>query len=345
MKKILIILLVIFLYSCKNNTPELLDIPNNLSFNQNTYTLTWNEVNGASSYIVHLNDSEYEVSSNTYVIPLPSGDYDVKVKALNKKIASNYSDSISIEVIKTESFDYSVSENISFEVVPGATSYKMYVYTMTNVLLKEESISTQINLDEYLGVVRFELGAYFKTHRIANTSFIINFDMLTYTKDTDDVEIQFDQAINGIHLNGNNLSSVQYTFEDKTIYVNSIYLDSLSDGIYVLNVLGDASYYYYIMVTSYERPSLISNAVVTYNNQDVNFTFDLQGGTFDGLTSTPAINQSDYTFTNQTLTISQSYINQVLIQHQNLDSIVLVYLISNGPYSIIGYLTINIRNI
>ena len=344
MKKLLIGLLVIFLFSCKNNTPELLDIPENLSFNQTTYTLTWNEVNGASSYVVYLDDSEYEVSTNAFVVPLSSGDYEVKVKAINNKTASAYSSPISIEVIKLETFNYTVSENISFDVVPGASSYKMYAYSSTNTLIKEESVTTQINLDEYIGVVRFELEAYFKTHKIANTSFKINFDLITYTKDTDDLEIQLYQTISSFHVNKINLTASQYALEENKVYIKNTYLDSLSDGIYVLSMTGTSTYYYYMMITSYERPSLLSASVATYSNQDITFTFDLKGGTFDGLTGTPSINQNDYTFINQTLTISQSYMTQVLNQHPNLDSIVLVYLISNGPYSIYGYLTINIRS-
>ena len=69
------------------------------------------------------------------------------------------------------------------------------------------------------------------------------------------------------------------------------------------------------MITSYERPSLTSSATVTYNNQDIQFTFDLKGGTFDGLTSTPEINQSNYMFDNQILTVNQAFIESILNQY------------------------------
>lgn len=83
---------------------------------------------------------------------------------------------------------------------------------------------------------------------------------------------------------------------------------------------------------------------MTYDNADLSFTFDLKGGIFEGLAANPGLDETDYGFNIDTLVISKAYIDSVILADSNRSRIIFSYVISNGPYTVIGYITVNLTN-
>ena len=114
------------------------------------------------------------------------------------------------------------------------------------------------------------------------------------------------------------------------------------EGIYCLEVRGSESYYTFINYTSKPKPKLLSESVVIYDNDDLTFKFELYGGRFLGLSSTPNLTKDEYGFNDGVLTIKQAYIERVKKDNKDLNSIILSYAVDNDTGTIIGYLTIRL---
>ena len=79
------------------------------------------------------------------------------------------------------------------------------------------------------------------------------------------------------------------------------------------------------------------------DTDNLTFEFDLKGGTFNGLSAQPTLTDLDYSFTGNTLTIYQTYFDGILADNPSRSSVIFAYVISNGPYTIIGYITVNMH--
>lgn len=131
MKKIIrfiVILIAIFtISSCTNN----LNAP---ILALNNGVLKWNEINGATNYIVNINDEEYATTNTKYDLTTLEGTKFVcKVKAQNGKNESLYSNEVIYNGTnnvsnKLSTPTISIKDNIiSWNMIENATSYEVYV--------------------------------------------------------------------------------------------------------------------------------------------------------------------------------------------------------------------------
>lgn len=342
MKKLILLLLLFALYGCSEKEVEVLSPPTNISFNTSNNTISWTPVQDVLSYVLSINGQTIELDANSYVINVPSGRYEIKVRAKYATGLSRYTVPIFIDVIKNETLNYQVSEQLSFDEVPGASSYKLEIYNTLNEKVFDEEITSPFDLEDRLGNLRFELKAYYQSSVIASEVFFINFQGLTYTKDTLDLVIQCCDTITEMYLNDDLVSSEYYSQAGNDVIINAAYLDLLESDVYILKTVGSFTTYQYLTITAYERPVLISNSQQVFNNSDISFTFDLKGGSFEGLAATPQVTLADYSFTEQTLVISKAYFEAIKSSNPTRDKVIFSYVISNGPYTVIGYLTVNL---
>lgn len=344
MKKLVFLLLLFVLYGCSNNKIEVLNPPQNLRFEVSSNTLRWDSVPDALSYVLSVDGQTIDLNQTSYVINLPSGRYEVKVRAVYETGQSRYTVPIMIDIIKNETLNYQVSNDLTFDLVPGATHYQLKVYNALNDVILDEAITSPFNLDDFMGNLRFELFAYYQTSVISSEIFFINFQGLTYTKDTLDLNISLLESVSEFYMNDNLISSEYYNQSDLELILSTSFLDQKTDDTYVMKFVGSFTTYRFLTITSYERPIIVSNSQATYNGSDLIFIFDLKGGSFEGLASTPVITLTDYSFDEQTLVISKDFIENILSNEPTRQRIIFSYVISNGPYTVIGYLTVNLNN-
>lgn len=344
MKRILILLTIFILYGCQSNKIEILNPPNNLRYVMSTNTISWDHIDGAFAYILSVNDVLYDVEGNTFVVNLPSGKYKIKVRAQYESGLSRFTVPIDIEIVKNEIFDYTISDSLSFSPIEGATSYSLKIYNVfLNEIIYDDYITSPYDLTTLMGSnFRFELKAYFLSNVIANTTFIVDFTPNTYTKDSTEFIININEPIISLYLDNARIDTENYIQTTTEIIFLSDYLEALEDGIYVLKLQGTVVLYKYLMITSYEKPVLVSSNNLTYDGEELTFTFDLKGGSFEGIAANPKLTESDYTFTGNTLIINKSYFDKVLLENPSRKSIIFSYVISNGPNTVIGYITVRL---
>lgn len=91
----------------------------------NGKTVTWTAVEGATSYKVKVNETEFEVTDTTYTVEEVDGTLSIAVKAVKEGADSLYSDAVEISnVLGTISYDDGI---ISWASVVGASGYRIRV--------------------------------------------------------------------------------------------------------------------------------------------------------------------------------------------------------------------------
>ena len=342
--KILYILLFMFiLCGCEQQSEPILNPPQNLRYEAETKTIFWDVVDEAISYELVINDDTYETTETSYYIDLPSGSYNVKVRAVYDYGLSRYTVSYQVDITRTEYFEINVSDTLDFNPIPGATSYGLMIYNSLNDVIFDDDIESGYDLSSYLGLLRFELKAFYNEAIIASNAFVVDFSGYNHIKEIDDLTITQTSPFDNLYLNDTLMDEANYTYENQIITISSLYLDTLEEGTYLLTIESTINIYLFIEVTSYEKPILLSDSQIDYNNEDIIVTFDLKGGTFDGLASSPTIDVLDYSFTGDTLTIRKAYIEAVLLDNPDRSFVIFSYVLSNGPYTIIGYITVNLK--
>ena len=96
MKKVLsifiFVFIVLFTIGCKEEIN--LSVPSNLKFDDKTGVLTWDDVEAATSYVVKINEQEYQTESPFYLVTDLKYDFVCVVKAINGEIETEYSEQI-----------------------------------------------------------------------------------------------------------------------------------------------------------------------------------------------------------------------------------------------------------
>lgn len=136
MKKIIIITFVLLctaacflsLAACKNEEPVTLSSPTGLKVNDECI-LTWNKVDGASSYLVEIDDKRYETQTNSLDIFTSTpeyGTYEIKVTAYGDLV--KYFDSKPSQV-----FEYTLPEvsGLKFQLINDGSTYTVVGFDKT----------------------------------------------------------------------------------------------------------------------------------------------------------------------------------------------------------------------
>lgn len=108
--------------ACKNDEPITLSSPTGLKVNDECI-LTWNKVDGASSYLVEIDDKRYETQTNSLDIFTSTpeyGTYEIKVTAYGDLV--KYFDSKPSQV-----FEYTLPEvsGLKFQLINDGSAYRV----------------------------------------------------------------------------------------------------------------------------------------------------------------------------------------------------------------------------
>jgi hypothetical protein len=138
-KKIITIFVLIFSFILLSGCTAI-STPGNIELDGRT--LTWNEVKGASAYIIKVNDDEYEASVNEFCLPSEYlGSIKVSIKAINKNKTSAFSleyNFVAKLYLETPQNITQSANKITWDQVDGATGYVLKINGAEYLTLKNE---------------------------------------------------------------------------------------------------------------------------------------------------------------------------------------------------------------
>lgn len=200
------------------------------------------------------------------------------------------------------------------------TFYPLVRYGTFNVRVKAKAqgyldsvytrISTFVWLDDYQDV---ELN--YSIHR-ATDLFIYDFDAMTSV----------------ISVNSRDISVGQqdYYLDDDKLYFSSSYLQSLPLGSYTYEIyVSKGKLHLAITIIDTELPYITTHNTVTFNDNDLTFTFELFGGSLLSLSGNN-ISTADYTIIDEDLVIKRAYIKNYFISNPEETFLTLTYNLQLG---------------
>jgi hypothetical protein len=144
-----------------------------------------------------------------------------------------------------------------------------------------------------------------------------------------------------VSYSGSPISTTAYTFENRILTLKSTYLTTLTVGEQILTVTTNiGSFQININIFDTSKPYMMSKSeVFTDFSTDVTVIYDLFGGSISGLSGNN-ITASDYTITNNTVTISKTFIENAFTSEPTRETLVIGYTLESGNNVVIGYIFI-----
>ena len=346
MKKLLMIVIpILLLFGCQRGT-GVLNPPKNIFYNESSMTITWDDIENANEYVIQVNEQIFNQTENLFDMSMfNTGDYQVKIKAIYDKGESYFSNALTIRIVKNIDIQFTFQDYLLKWSAPmDNLQYKVIIYGQDNQLLDEILTNEfEIEVNEQ-GYSRYQFEAYFYSNLVYQTT--IHFDMsgYVYARGIEDLNIYTN--INGVvKLDSFVLiAPTHYEMTESVLKLSQTTLESKMDGTYLFSIIGNEEIYYtWITITSIDSPKLISNPYVSYDGVDLIFDFELYGGIFLGLGSTPNIPSNMYSFVSNRLTINHTFIDQVILDQPERKTIIFSYVLENGPFTIVGYLSVNLK--
>lgn len=345
MKKALIILIVIFLFSCQKNTT--INPPNNVTFDESSFLLSWDEVPSASSYKIYINDQMIETTNTYYDLSVfENGIYDVKIRTIIGDKQSRYSAPISISINQISSIVISFTEEyISWSPIPLSTGYIVTLYDESNNLITTDNLTeTTYDISNLIGIYKVKIVAYKNDINLLEKEFMFDTSAFLFPTNDSSFIFTFDKIIIDILIDGTIVPRNLYTIQLNSVIINGNYLKNLEHTKHVIMIQSVIPYYFTLMIEDIDIPYLISEPVATFIDSDLEFIFEMYAGSFSGITSNYELLSNEYTFSNNKLTISNSYFYRIKAENPELSQIVFTYLLTSGSYSQYGYISVLLTN-
>jgi hypothetical protein len=329
------------LIGCSNTTQ--VEPPTN--FRYEAGFLYWTEIKGAEHYVLEINGTNKLAYNNKFDLKdYGTGIYSARIASFSKGKLSSFTPHIQFQLIQSESITgLSITKNtITWNNIPGLT----YLVTIKDIKTNEIIVTQPIIQNSYNytsledGLYEIEIKALLDTTLITSTSIRFEKGHFTYIRNA------------GLILDQNNITDLvinnqalvldtDYTVDEFGIIIESDWIDALEAGFVLKTTEEEQTVYRYVEIKTIGIPVIVSSSNATYQGVDLIFTFDLKGGTFQGLGGNN-IAFEDYTFTNNTLTISASYVERIIATDTSRKMLILTYVLQNDPHVVIGYLFISI---
>jgi len=351
LKKILVLLLFTLAISGCTTNKDRLSTPTNVRYED--YTLFFDSVEHAESYIIDFGNYYAQVEENFYEF-FEFGDYQVRVKAKASGYQdSYYSDVINISVLN----DLSAPANLNYvdgilfwDLVPGAKYYEIYVdsqlYTTSDtskILPLYGTIRREIKIRAYFILGRSEFSpSIFASGELT----ILSSTTKNYSKQS-----SFDLEVKTFENNATILSVIDImdqtvdlsnlNVSGQTVSLKSAYLKALPEGMNIFIVETNfGSHEIKINITNTSRPYMITGSEIHTNfANDVEVYYELFSGEVLSLSGNE-ITTSDYTITNNKVVIDKEYIKDQFDKVPNRTTLILGYTLQSGDNVVVGYIFI-----
>lgn len=355
MKRILIMILIsLVLVSCSNDNQRI-SYPENIRYANES--VLWDTVEDATSYSIKINHTVHTLTDASFSLEnLPNGTYDIRIRSHKDDLLSYFSPVLKVVLNRTyQTFEFVTLEDdtLSFSEIDGVSSYVLFhgeieLATIQGHTIDLSALSLSLNQLYELRVAAiypttdmiFSDTIYYHTY--------LNLDIL--------VETTFDHTeVDHLDIQLNSLVVIDYVLYHNEIIPASLY--ELHENVLTLehdafHPTEEGTHYIYILTSSglitikinvinQSNPRLSSNDSVNYNNDDLTFTFELNGGLFIGLSGN-TITLDDYQFSDQTLIIKSSFVERLLLENPSRQTIILVYQLSKNNNITMGFIFINI---
>lgn len=334
-------ILLLILMGCSNQSQ--LEPPTN--FRYEAGFLYWTEIKGAEHYVLEINGTNKLAYNNKFELKdYGTGNYSARIASFSKGNLSSFTPHIQFELIQSESLTgLTITKNtITWDNIPNLG----YLVTITDSMTDQIVVTQPMFQNSYNysgledGLYDIEIKALLDTTEITSTTIRFEKGRFTYIRSAG---LILDQD-NIISLNINNQALVldeDYSVDEFGIIIESDWIDALEDGFVLKTTEDETTVYRYVEIQTIGIPAIVSSSNATYQGIDLVFTFNLKGGSFQGLGGNN-IAFEDYTFNNNTLTIYASYIDEVIALDTSRKMLILTYVLQNDPHVVIGYLFISI---
>lgn len=305
MKKIafvLTLLSLLLLVGCKESKGIIVG-PKNLNYNNETYVLSWDKVEGALKYEVVINDTDTLKTSETFISleSLEHGIYRIKVKAILKDQESLYSNSNNYFINKVKNiYMHTDKEKIYWDFVDDATyilSYKE-MFNQNEVIINPKNAEFKIPEDLRDKNTVITLKTYYQDQLLVTATLELNFNTeLGFL--TKDFVIDINEA-NRVYINGV-LIEEGIVIEDSKVILTKDLIGNYK-GQTQVSVTGKTNISKNVYFTS-ELVELITSETQVYRGEDIVYEFILNGFEFSSINIVDGV----FSFNGSTLTIDKEY--------------------------------------
>ena len=341
-RKLLLIipLLLLILVGC-NTTPEL-ESPTNFRFEAGF--LYWTEVKGAEHYVIEINGTNRLAYNNRFDLKdFNTGNYAARIASFSKGDLSQFTEMIQFQHIKSEEIkNITITDSaITWDNILGL-SYQVNIKDLETQQTTSQTILQ--NMYQYTslsdGLYDIEIKALLDQTVVATRT--IRFDKgehryVIHAGMVLDIETPDNMVAGSVNL----IENEDYTVDEFGLIIDSDKIDAFTSNFVLTTTKDNVTVYRYVTLVVIAVPEIVSSGSVTYAGVDLVFTFDLKGGSFQGLGGNN-IAFDDYAFTNNTLTIYASYIDEIIQADINRKMLILTYVLQNDPHVVIGYLFITL---
>jgi len=304
MKKITLLISlvgVLLLVGCQNQN-QIIVGPKNIYYDNDTFILSWDSVEGAIEYELVINDEKFRVTTTSFdVKDYDHGVYRVKVKAILSNKESIYTSTQSFFINKvTHVYMYTDKNKIYWDNIVDATyvlSYsEMFSQDVTSVQPKTNEFKIPDVLKDTNTLIT--LKTYYNKQLLVTSTLQLNFNMVLGFYESD-YEIEVSNP-NEVYINGN-LVEEGFSLTPNKVVLSKELIAGYSDETQV-SITGDSNISLNVYFTN-EILVLLTDKTQTYQGEDIVYEFILNGfdlvseNVFDGL----------FTFEDGTLTIQKEY--------------------------------------
>lgn len=304
MKKITLIISllgVLLLVGCQNQN-QIIAGPKNVYYDNDTYILSWDSVEGAIEYELVINDEKQRLTTTTFDLKdYDHGVYLIKVKAILTNKESIYTSTHSFFINKvTDVYMYADKNKIYWNDIVGAIyvlSYKeMFSQEVTTVQPKTNEFKIPDVLKDTNTTIT--LKTYYNKQLLMTSTLELNFNMVLGFYESD-YEIEVSNP-NALYMNGVLVEEGFSLIPNKVILSKELIADY--SGETQVSVTGDSNCSQNVYFTN-EILVLLTDKTQTYQGEDIVYEFILNG--FDFVSED--VFNGMFTFEDATLTIQKEF--------------------------------------
>lgn len=354
MKKILFIIVLIFLGGCQGN--KTLDRPINLRLEEDV--VLWDAVEDAEAYVIYINYQAFLIETTQYDFSqYENGTYKVNIKA----IADGYKDSfLSDEIVVVINRVYPIPQNITIE--DGMISWDVidqaihYVISISGESLIVNATSFDLKVLPENMVYEIRVKAIYPNNKESLFSSVIRFHTYLNFVDVyeevflksseDDIELDLsDYLLQILKIKDETNTEIDtnaYVVEENIIKIKNEYLQDLPYGeamLFVETTLGDVLFQ--IQIGDDRKPKLLSSNLITFEEcVDIELDFELYNGRIVSVFGND-ITEDDYMIVDNRIMIANAFVGHKFNTEPQRTRLILGYYLEANDHMVVSYIFID----